>query len=164
VSGLPFVAQWRNAIRDGDLDPRSKLVAFTLSTYMNGAGECYPARASLAVACCCSVKTVDRAVVRIESAGLLDVSRDAGRGRSNRYRATLNGVTGDAIPDEKRGHSGPEKASSGTVKGVTGDPRKRVKASEGVSTRAGARAGRRMGRANAHPDDNIDDDLLAYDH
>lgn len=130
MNGLPVIAEWRNAIRDSDLDATAKLVALVLSTYMNSAGECYPARATLAKNCRCAVRTVERAVTRIESAGLLDVSRTAGRGHSNRYRASVKGVTGDAFSGKKRRHQRPEKATPDAVKGDTGDARKREKASE----------------------------------
>ena len=150
---LPFVAHWRNAVRDSDLDQTAKLVAYTLSTFMNGHGVCWPARPTLAEACRCSVLTVDRAVVRVERAGLLAVERTkGGRGRSNRYVAILgNGFMGDAVSREKQLHRESETASPEVGNGFMGEARKRGKASEDVSTLADAReraprAGKQRGR------------------
>jgi hypothetical protein len=48
---LPFLAQWRNEVRDGDLDRTAKLVAYTPSTYIGTDGKCWPSKETLAADC-----------------------------------------------------------------------------------------------------------------
>jgi hypothetical protein len=79
---------WRDAIRDSTLDATAKAVAWTLSTYMNGRGEAWPSKNTLAVGASKSKRAVDGAIVRITRAGYLDVSQSKGRS-SNRYQAKL---------------------------------------------------------------------------
>jgi hypothetical protein len=81
---------WRDAIRDErSLDPMATLVAHTLSTFMNGHGECWPAKETIQEgAKLSSVRTVDRAVLRLEAAGYLTVRRTkGGKASTNRYVA-----------------------------------------------------------------------------
>lgn len=84
---------WRNAIRDSDLDRTAKLVCFVISTYMNGKGEAYPAKETIASGAGLGKgkRSVDQAVNRIEAAGYLGVERFKGR-RSFRYLATTPNV------------------------------------------------------------------------
>ena len=82
---LPVPAIFRDAIRDSGLDLRAKLVAHTISTYMNGAGDAYPSKATIARGASMGVRTADRAIERLEAAGLLRVDRSGGR-VSNTYR------------------------------------------------------------------------------
>jgi hypothetical protein len=88
---------WRNAIRDSDLDRTAKLVAYTISTYMNGAGEAFPGKGTIAVGAGLGKgrRAVDHAIDRIEAAGFLEVERSKGR-RSFHYRATRPNVAGAA--------------------------------------------------------------------
>lgn len=79
---------WRTAIRDSELDSTAKLVAHTLSTYMNGAGECWPSKSTLALGAGKSKRTIDGAIERLASAGFLVISQSRGRS-SNRYSASL---------------------------------------------------------------------------
>lgn len=79
---------WRVAVRDSTLDATAKHVALTLDIYMNRHGIAWPSRSSLAAGCSCSVKTVARAVARLERAGFLEVRRGHGR-RSNLYSAVI---------------------------------------------------------------------------
>ena len=78
---------WRDAIRDSDLDSTAKLVAHTLSTYMNGAGVCWPSKSTLAQGAGKSKRTVDGAIERLASAGFLTISQSRGRS-SNGYTAS----------------------------------------------------------------------------
>ena len=86
----PLLASWRNAVRDSELDRTAKLVAFVLSTYMDGHGQAYPSMSTLAEGASLGLNraTTRAAVARLESAGFLDVFRSRGRG-SHRYEATL---------------------------------------------------------------------------
>jgi hypothetical protein len=88
---------WRNAIRDSELDRTAKLVAFVISTYLNGAGTAYPAKDTIArgAGLGSGRRSVDQAVDRIEQAGYLEVTRSKGR-RSFFYRATLPNLAADA--------------------------------------------------------------------
>jgi hypothetical protein len=79
--------QWRDAIRDSDLDATAKLVAYTLSTYLNGRGEAWPSKETLAAGASKSKRAVDGAIDRIAATGFLSVSKSKGRS-SNRYQAT----------------------------------------------------------------------------
>ena len=79
---------WRDAIRDSELDATAKAVAWALSTYMNGRGEAWPSKETLAVGASKSKRAVDGAIVRIARAGYLGVSQSKGRS-SNRYQAKL---------------------------------------------------------------------------
>jgi len=92
---LSIPARWRNAIRDSDLDRTAKGVAYTLSTYMNGAGEAFPSKDTLAAgAGLGSRRSVDVAVDKLEAEGFVTILRSRGR-RSFRYRAapaSLNGA------------------------------------------------------------------------
>ena len=79
---------WRDAIRDSGLDRTAKLVAHTLSSYMNGAGDTFVGKETVRTgASLSSVRTVDEAVNRLERAGYLNVRRSTG-GRKNHYIAT----------------------------------------------------------------------------
>jgi DNA-binding transcriptional MocR family regulator len=85
---------WRVAVRDSSLDATAKHVALTLDIYMNRHGIAWPSRSSLAAGCSCSVKTVARAVARLERAGFVEVKRGHGR-RSNLYLGVIpRGDTG----------------------------------------------------------------------
>ncbi len=91
--------QWRDAIRDSDeLDRTAKLVAFVLSTYMNGSGKAFPSKGTIAAGAGLGSgrRAVDQAIVRLEAAGYLDVQRTKGR-TSWRYTATTNGATSHAL-------------------------------------------------------------------
>ena len=84
--------EWTWAIRDAPVDRTAKLVAWALGSRMNGTGECWPSKAQLAADTGLDVRTVDRAVVRLERAGLVTVRRGNGRGHPNRYRPGNPGV------------------------------------------------------------------------
>jgi DNA-binding transcriptional ArsR family regulator len=113
---------WRKAVRDSGLDPRAKLVAFTLSVYMNGAGECWPSKEALAENTGLGLRTVDRAILRLEAAGYLLIERRGGRHKTNRYSAR-NPVTLDALFGEKPRHWRRETPSETTRNPAKGDAR-----------------------------------------
>jgi hypothetical protein len=66
-------AVWRDAIRDSDLPASVKLVAHTLTTFMSARGWCNPGRETIAEGASTSVRTVERAVARLEGEGWLRV-------------------------------------------------------------------------------------------
>jgi DNA-binding transcriptional MocR family regulator len=81
-----FLANWRDEVRDSDLDATAKAVGLALSTRMNRHGMCFPSKERIATDTGLSARTVDGAIDRLEQRGLLDVSRSRGRS-SNRYTA-----------------------------------------------------------------------------
>jgi Helix-turn-helix domain len=83
------VAVWRDAVRDShDLASTAKLVAWCLSTYMDGRGVAWPAQETLATGCSLSRRSVQKATDRLEQLGFLAIERSKGRS-SHRYGATL---------------------------------------------------------------------------
>lgn len=60
---------WRKAIRDSDLSSNAKLVAFTLSTYMNTAGEAWPSLNTLVKGASIAKSTVTKALKELEAKG-----------------------------------------------------------------------------------------------
>jgi len=91
----PYVARWRNALRDAELDATAKLAGFALATFMNADGICWPGKPRLAGACSRSKRAVDGAIDRLERAGFLTIERTAGgnpKAQTNRYQATLPAV------------------------------------------------------------------------
>jgi hypothetical protein len=89
VKGKSIPQVWRDAVRDSSLDSTAKGVAFALTTWMDLRGHAFPSRATLAAGAGYTVKTIDRAVPRLEKAGLLRVIRNSGRSRVNYYIALL---------------------------------------------------------------------------
>ena len=93
--------QWQRAIRDMPLDKSAKTVAYALASRMNRAGCCWPGKARLAADTGYSVRTMDRAVRRLEQAGLVDVRRRPPA--PNLYTARLprhhDGVTPSPVTD-----------------------------------------------------------------
>jgi hypothetical protein len=82
-----FLMRWRDHIRDSDLSSSAKLVAHTLSTYMDASGHAFPSRETLASGCSLAGRTVYAAINELETAKLLTVHRSRSR-RGNRYWAT----------------------------------------------------------------------------
>lgn len=109
---------WRVAVRDSDLDATAKHVALTLSVYMNRRGIAWPSRVSLAAGTSRTIRTVERAVARLEQAGFLVVARSTGR-RSNLYCAVIpnrgpgDAVAGDATASEKTATASEKTANRG---------------------------------------------------
>jgi hypothetical protein len=80
---------WRDAIRDAELDRTAKLVAFVLSTYMNGSGETFVGKETVQRKCgFASIRTVDEAINRLEQPGFIEIVRSKGGQRPNHYLAT----------------------------------------------------------------------------
>src|SRR5436309_3407100 len=108
----PFMHRWREAVRESDLDSTAKLVAFALSTFMDAEGRTRRSRATIAAASSLNVRTVDEALRRLETAGLLEVLRNTGR-HANFYLATLSEPNGEpdctvdsnGEPDDSNGES-----------------------------------------------------------
>jgi hypothetical protein len=120
VKPLPLVAAWRNAIRDSDLHRTDKLIAYTISTYMNAAGVGFPSKQTIARgASLASTRAVDQSVKRIESAGYLGVDRTLGGRSSNTYRALIP-------PHAHAGVPGHDHAGGGASRFA--DPRTSVRA------------------------------------
>lgn len=85
----PFVADWRDAVRDSSLPVHVKAVALVLSTYFDADGaDAYPSIATLSQGASVARMTVVRAIRKLEVVGFLVVRRGRGRGSSH-YRAAI---------------------------------------------------------------------------
>lgn len=81
---------WRSALCDSDLAPTQRHVAMTLSLHMSERGDsCFPSLPTLARETGYSIRTVIRALHVLQTRGWLSVKRGGGRGRPNRYTATI---------------------------------------------------------------------------
>lgn len=110
---------WRNAVRDSELDVTAKVVAWTLDTYMDSHGDGWPSLALLAAGAGVDVRTVIRAVKRLELAGLIGVTRSRGR-HANRYHATIqNRDTGVTVNGDRGVTRTLSEDASNPVTGVT---------------------------------------------
>jgi Helix-turn-helix domain len=66
-------AVWRDAVRDSNLPALVKAVAFVVSTYSDGRGQCFPSRGTLASGASMSDRTVDKALDLLETTGWLSI-------------------------------------------------------------------------------------------
>jgi hypothetical protein len=88
VKGKSIPQVWRDVVRDSSLDSTAKGVAYSLSTWMSWRGYAFPARETIAAGAGYTDRTVDRALRRLESAGLLHIDRTkGGKARTNHYLA-----------------------------------------------------------------------------
>ena len=111
------VAVWRDAIRDSDLERTAKLVAHTLSTYMNAAGAAWPSRQTLARGSSISDRAVDSALTKIVSAGFLLITRsDGGRSHTNRYAALIPETANALRHSEWETANGVQETANGTTR------------------------------------------------
>ena len=128
-------AVWRDAIRDSDLAPTPKLVAYTLSTYMSADGAAYPSRALLAKGASLGsgLRSVDGAIRELELTGFLDNSSDRAAERVT--------VTKRALPESAQALRRSEWKTAQAVRGLT-DRQQRTKrlATAQGSTANGARS------------------------
>jgi hypothetical protein len=91
------LAEWRDSVRDADrevLDRTAKLVAFVLSTYMNGAGHAFPGKRTLAAGASLSKRAVDTAIAKLEEEGFLTITHSRGHHRHS-YQAVIPNGAGD---------------------------------------------------------------------
>lgn len=114
----PLVQRWRLEIRAAELDRTAKLVGLVLADYATAEGRAWPSRQTIAAAAGVCVRTVEAATVRLELAGLLEVERRSGRGRTNRYQLTVKG----AERAQQLRHNGTERAQMTTKKGAAAAP------------------------------------------
>lgn len=121
MSVKPLIGVWRDIVRDCPvLTWRGKVVAFTLSTYMNAKGRAYPSRATIAAGASIAVRTVDTALAELERAGLLLIERSRGRS-SNTYIATVPPTAHDVHRSEWA--NGAARAANGAGDAANGAPR-----------------------------------------
>jgi DNA-binding transcriptional regulator YhcF (GntR family) len=69
-----LLAVWRDAVRDSDMSWRAKIVAHTITTYMNVEGAAFPSRATIARGASISLRTVDAGLQELEKRGFLSVA------------------------------------------------------------------------------------------
>jgi Helix-turn-helix domain len=122
---------WREAIAESELDATAKLVAHTISTYMNGGGDSWPGKDSIAKRASLGKRAVDRAIDRLEAEAYLHVQRSkGGRRRPNHYWAAApNGVAGTGCTEETVSLER-STVSLETENGVRGTPEVELKANE----------------------------------
>jgi len=119
---------------------------------VNAMGEGWPGRESLAHGAGVHVRTVERAIQRLERLGLVDVTRYRGRSRTNRYRLVFpfeknaTSANGEVSFSEfqvlwKTLGITPEKAAQDSVKGGPVPP-KVVRSRTPIRGRAHARGGK----------------------
>jgi len=112
---LPFQVRWLKLLMQSELEAplpetatseerrartlrtqSGKLVGSVLGAHMNRYGRCHPSKATIARCAAVSERTADRAIVLLESAGLVHVDRSNGR-VCNVYTGLLNGVTSAGV-------------------------------------------------------------------
>jgi hypothetical protein len=74
------------------MDTTAKLVGFTLDTYADKHGVCFPSRQTVAAGAGLSrnnLHTVDQAICRLVARGFLEKTRGGGGRASNTYRLTI---------------------------------------------------------------------------
>jgi hypothetical protein len=89
----PVVVVWREHVRDSEFRPTVKLVAYTISTFMDADGWCRVSRPRIARAASLSEggAAVWNAVTKLERAGLLRVKRSkGGQHTPNEYQAVVS--------------------------------------------------------------------------
>jgi len=112
-----LLAVWRDAVRDSDLDRTAKLVAHTLSTYMNARGVAWPSRATLARGASISDRAVDGGTERLVAAGFLFVNRsDGGRSHTNKYAALIPETANALRHSEWETANGMQETANGTTR------------------------------------------------
>ena len=94
---------WREAFAESELDSTAKLVAYALSTRMNGAGDTFAGKADIARRASLSLRAVDEGIKRLERAGYVVVGRSRGR-RPNHYLAADPNPAGAAGLDNSTPH------------------------------------------------------------
>jgi hypothetical protein len=140
----PRTGVWRDAVRDSELDSVAKCVAHTLSTWLNGHGTAYPSRETIAKGASLSVRSVERAIVRLEAAGFLEVERSRGRS-SHRYAIAMSSTASELRRSEwltanesRRSHSANSEplssnADSHASNGVRRSPKSAESAESGAA-------------------------------
>jgi len=81
--------RWMRAIALSDLHPTQKLVAYTIGQRMNAEGRSWPSVPTIAKESGLALRTVKSRYKEIVKAGLLEVERGRGRGKSNNYQAVI---------------------------------------------------------------------------
>jgi DNA-binding transcriptional MocR family regulator len=114
-----FSVLWHDQICKSELDPTARHVGLALCWFMDRTGQCYPSRPTLAERTGYSVRTVERALKRLEQAGDLRVQRGGGRGKTNLYVGVLKGDRGDAFSELKGRQNEPKRASEKVINGDT---------------------------------------------
>jgi hypothetical protein len=122
--GLSRSAVFHNCVRDSELPASVKAVAWSIRSYMNTEGSCWPGRATIARGASVSDRTVDRSVKLLEAEGLLVVTRSPGGARrSNHY----------AVGPLVRAKHATTTANVTTGNGDTRSPESFLKEREGVA-------------------------------
>ncbi len=80
---------WQRAIRESALTRTTKLVAFTLGTFMNDIATCYPSLPRLAAGASVDVATVKRHLATLERAEWVARARGGGRQKTTVYTGRI---------------------------------------------------------------------------
>ncbi len=125
---------WRSAICDSELEPGARLLAQTLACHMSVRGDsCFPSINTLSAETGMSDRSVQRYIRRLRQTGWLTVTYGGGRGRSNRYKAS---VPKGCHPVTLY----PERVTDDALKGDTGGARERHNTSRSARTLGSDRA------------------------
>jgi len=130
-----------NRVRELPLPMMTKLVAFTLWSYMDTGGRARPSMSALARGAGCSERTARRHVRELELLGLVRVYRSGGR-VPNRYVASVNPDTAVAGSNPDTGVSviGADNGSTRTPEAANPDTAVSSEGTEGKTSRSRAHA------------------------
>jgi hypothetical protein len=87
----PLALVWQTTLCESELSSTARLVGFVLSTYLSAKNGplCWPSRLTLAKGAGLGLRTVDKAIVELESGGFVEIERSRGRS-SHTYCVTLS--------------------------------------------------------------------------
>jgi len=108
----PNLIDWRHSVCQSELDPTAKLVAFVIACHMDGEAHSWPSRETIAKEASSHVRTVERAIKRVEDAGLLYVQHSPGRIVNHYYITPPNGDTHDAVTPTAKPTSPPKSSKA----------------------------------------------------
>ena len=94
---LPFLAHWRNALRDSELPSTWRLGGFVIATYSNARGETFVGKRLIADGMGArSTRTADAVVNGLEASGFLRIVAPSRGRRFNAYELTIPTLHGAA--------------------------------------------------------------------
>lgn len=119
---------WIRALRESELDPTARLVAFALSFHMDADGtQAYPGPTLLAAESGLSLRSVKAKLAELEASGWIECvergrSTTATGRKANKYRASVPTRAGDARVQEVPGAGGSTTRAARSTTGAPGAP------------------------------------------
>jgi Helix-turn-helix domain len=95
---MSYRLKWQLALRDSRTDSTAKHVGLTLALRMDTEGHCWPGRERIATETGYDVRTVVRAIARLEAGQWLRIEKGGGQRKTNHYWATLPVANGGTAP------------------------------------------------------------------